>query len=216
MQMSIVPGLSNLSHPIQIRLEEDLYLSSTLEVTCNSSFQLAYRWRMYHCSSTICATSPIIMNSNLITTSNEYFLPARTLPLGLHQIELLVTMTIPSSTSIYQSRSIYLLITPSGINANLVPLGTSMITNGLGQDLNLNPGEYSIDLDDDHFNASVGNDLSCLSPVCLTHWIQGLDLRVLLSNLRCGLFSERTRPTVDHRWSSERSTKSVLSSESVG
>ena len=27
-QMSIIPGLSNISHPIQIRLEEDFYLSS--------------------------------------------------------------------------------------------------------------------------------------------------------------------------------------------
>jgi len=61
-----------------------------------------------------------------------------------------------ASLSISQSRSIYLLITPSGITANLVPLGTSMITNGIRQDLRFNPGEYSIDLDDDHFNASNG------------------------------------------------------------
>ena len=161
--MTIVPGLSNLSHPMQIRLEEDLYLSSTVEISCNSSFQLTYRWRMYNCSSAACSTSLITMNSNLITTSNEYFLPARTLPLGLYQIELQMTMAVPSSTSTQQSRSIYLLITPSGITANLVPLGTSMITNGLGQDLNFNPGKYSIDLDDDHFNASVGDDLRFLS-----------------------------------------------------
>jgi hypothetical protein len=46
-------------------------------------------------------------------------------------------------------------ITPSGITANLVQLGTSMITSGYEQDLLLNPGSYSVDLDGNVFNESV-------------------------------------------------------------
>ena len=46
-------------------------------------------------------------------------------------------------------------IDPSGINANLVQFGTSMITRGHEQPLILDPGRFSEDLDEDIFNASV-------------------------------------------------------------
>ena len=53
------------------------------------------------------------------------------------------------------SSSIYVQITPSGITANLVQLGTSMITSGYEQDLKLDPGTYSVDADGYIFNKSV-------------------------------------------------------------
>ena len=99
----------------------------------------------------------MIIHLDLDATSNEYFLPARSVPLGFYRIELIVTMAAIFPL-IDQTRSIYLLISPSGITANLVPLGTSMITHGISQNLHFNPGQYSIDLDDDHFNASVRDD----------------------------------------------------------
>jgi len=104
-----------------------------------------------------------MIHLNLVKTSNEYFIPARSLSLGFYQIELMVTINATSMSTISQTRSIYLLITPSGIETNLVPLERSMITHGIGQDLRLNPGEYSIDLDEDYFNASVRNDFSIFS-----------------------------------------------------
>jgi hypothetical protein len=58
----------------------------------------------------------------------------------------------PNLTS---SSSVYVQITPSGITANLVQLGTPAITSGHEQDLVFDPGTYSIDLDEDTFNASV-------------------------------------------------------------
>ncbi len=53
------------------------------------------------------------------------------------------------------SASAYLRITPSGITANLVQYGTSMITRGYQQDLLLDPGTFSVDPDTTTFNASV-------------------------------------------------------------
>ena len=50
-------------------------------------------------------------------------------------------------------------ITPSGITANLVQLGTSMITRGNEQDLKLDPGTFSVDLDGYTFNATVSGKL---------------------------------------------------------
>ena len=61
-------------------------------------------------------------------------------------------VNLPSLTT---SSSVYVHITPSGITANLVQLGTSMITSWHEQDLKLYPGTYSVDPDEDIFNASV-------------------------------------------------------------
>ncbi|CAF1380176.1 unnamed protein product, partial [Rotaria sordida] len=52
------------------------------------------------------------------------------------------------------SSSAYVRITASGITANLVQLGTSMITRGSQQDLLFDPGTYSVDPDEDSFDAS--------------------------------------------------------------
>ena len=59
------------------------------------------------------------------------------------------------STSLTSSVSAFVKITPSGITANLVQYGTSMITRGHEQDLTLDPGRYSVDLDGSAFNAKV-------------------------------------------------------------
>ena len=44
-----------------------------------------------------------------------------------------------------------------------------MISSGIGEQLNFNPGAYSVDLDADDFNASVRADLFHLSH-CLLPW----------------------------------------------
>ena len=61
-------------------------------------------------------------------------------------------MTMLSLTS---TSSVYAQITPSGTTANLIQYGTSMITRGSQQDLQFNPGRYSIDPDENIFNATV-------------------------------------------------------------
>jgi hypothetical protein len=61
------------------------------------------------------------------------------------------------SSNLTSSLSLYVTITPSGIIVNLIQLGTSMITLGYQQNLTLNPGLYSIDLDGYIFNASVNS-----------------------------------------------------------
>jgi hypothetical protein len=58
-------------------------------------------------------------------------------------------------TSLTTSSSVYVQIRPSDIIPNLFQYGTSMITSGHEQDLKLDPGSYSIDPDENVFNASV-------------------------------------------------------------
>ncbi|CAF4447184.1 unnamed protein product, partial [Adineta steineri] len=61
----------------------------------------------------------------------------------------MVNMSSLTSTS-----SVYVQITPSGITANLIQYGTSMITRGTQQDLQFDPGTYSIDRDNNVLNAT--------------------------------------------------------------
>ncbi len=60
-----------------------------------------------------------------------------------------------NSPSLTTSSSIYVQITSSDIIVNLLQYGTSMITSGHEQDLKLDPGTYSVDPDENVFNASV-------------------------------------------------------------
>jgi len=81
------------------------------------------------------------------------YIPAKTLPYGIY--ELTFTVTMVNSPSLTTSTSIYVQITSSDIIVNLLQYGTSMITSGHEQDLKLDPGTYSVDPDENVFNASV-------------------------------------------------------------
>jgi hypothetical protein len=69
------------------------------------------------------------------------------------------------ATHLTSSASAYVRITPSGITANLVQYGTSMITRGHQQDLLLDPGTFSVDPDATTFNASVSLNVSSASHI---------------------------------------------------
>ena len=92
-------------------------------------------------------------DSQIETTFSELFIPARKLPFGIFELEL--TITLNKYTTVNSSSSVYVEITPSRITANLVQLGTSMITSGFEQDLKLDPGSYSIDFDQNTFDIDV-------------------------------------------------------------
>ena len=88
-----------------------------------------------------------------MTTLSELFVPAKTFSNGIYQLTLTVSMIAASHLT--TSASAYVRITPSGITANLVPFGTSMITRGYQQDLLLDPGIFSVDPDETTFITSV-------------------------------------------------------------
>ena len=95
------------------------------------------------------------MDQSVTTTFSELFIPSRTLPFGIYELTLTVTMI--ASPDLTSSSSAYVRITPSGITANLIQLGTSMITRGYGQNLTLDPGSFSVDGDGYLLNASVSS-----------------------------------------------------------
>lgn len=151
--ITLIPSTSTLSSPIQFRRSQDFYISSMIQINCNQSLAMNMQWSVINCSSSIC-TNTVSLGSSIATTFNELYVPARTLPFGIYQLRFTVAMmAVPSLSS---SMSAFVRITPSGITANLVLLGTSMITSGHEKDLQLNPGLFSVDLDGFSFNASVG------------------------------------------------------------
>jgi len=121
-------------------------------LNCNNSFSLITKWTIKNCSST--CSYEIQLDPTIIETKfSELYIPSRTLAFGIYQLEL--TATIIASLNLTSSTSAFVKITPSGITANLVQLGTSMITIGHQQELKLDPGSHSLNPDGYAFDANV-------------------------------------------------------------
>ena len=147
----LIPSKSSLGSPLQYRRNQDFFISSRIDSNCNSSQSIITQWTISNCTS-VCST-PIVTDSSIITNFAEIYIPSRTLAYGTYQLKLAVT--IGTTIDLASFASAYVKINPSGITANLVPFGTSMVTRGHEQDLTLDPGSYSVDLDGYAFNASV-------------------------------------------------------------
>ncbi len=147
----MIPSTSSLFSLLQFRRNQDFFFSSYLQLNCNSSLSTITQWTINNCTS-VCSSS-IHIGQLIITTLSELYIPAKTLAYGTYQLTLTVSMIAAPQLS--SSASAYVKITPSGITANLVQYGTSMITRGYQQDLLLDPGTFSIDPDATIFNASV-------------------------------------------------------------
>ena len=123
-----------------------------IKLNCSQSSAMKTEWIIRNCTTTSCSNR-IYLNSTIVLTSSELFIPSQTLQYGIYQFELIVTMM--NSSWLNTSISTYIKIISSSIFVNSFYLGTSMITIGYAQDLLLNPGSYSIDLDNNIFNTSV-------------------------------------------------------------
>ncbi|CAF1129895.1 unnamed protein product [Adineta ricciae] len=148
--VTIIPAAPTLKSPMKIRRSQDFYFISLIEINCNQSFSISTKWTVSNCTST--CFNQVQIDDRVLTTSSELYIPARTLPYGTYLFQLSVIMLdIPQLET---TSSVYVDITPSGITANLVQYGTSMITSGYNQDLLFDPGSYSIDMDEPYFNAT--------------------------------------------------------------
>ena len=149
----LIPLGSTLLSPISFRRSQDFSIISIIDFNCNDSLLITTRWSIYNCSTT--CSDQILVDQTIKTTFSELYIPARTLPYGIYELKL--NVTIVDFTSLTTSSSVYVRTTRTGITPNLVQLGTSMITSGYEQDLLLDPGSFSIDPDENNFNRSVSN-----------------------------------------------------------
>ena len=136
-----------MSTPIQFRRSEYFYIESIIQLNCKDSLSTITQW-------TVKSNDSFPME--IFTTFSELFIPARTLPYGIHELELIVTMTdYPWLTT---TTSVFVQIIRTNIIPNLVQFGTGMITHGYEHDLLLDPGKYSIDSDENIFNFTVNSN----------------------------------------------------------
>lgn len=151
--IKLIPEENSLLNLYQYNRSQDFYILSTIKLNCNNSLSAIKKWTIRN--NTINNYSEINFDKRLLRTLSELYIPSNTLLYGIYQLKLTVTMTkYPNLTN---SASVYVQINPSGITANLVPLGTSVFTSGHQQDLILNPGKNSIDPDGYEFNTSVNS-----------------------------------------------------------
>lgn len=150
--ITLIPGQSTLTSPVQYQRSRDFSITSTVQLNCNGSLSTTTKWTIKNCTSISCLTT-ITLDQRVITTLSELYIPPKILPYGTYELKLTVAMSdFPNVTS---SSTVYVQIISTGVIANLLQMGTSMISRGSQQDLSLDPGRYSIDLDEDSFDPSV-------------------------------------------------------------
>lgn len=148
--IALIPDSSALSAPLQFRRGQDFYIVSFITLSCNSSLSLIMQWTIKNCTPS--CSHPVRADPSLITTSSELYVPARTLPYGVYELQIVVSVFQISLTAFA-----YVQIIPSNITPNLIRYGTSMIIRGSQQDLQFNPGSYSVDPDQEIFDARVSS-----------------------------------------------------------
>lgn len=148
----MIPGGSTLMVPLQYRRSQDFSISTMLELKCDSSLSTTIVWTIKNCTSITCLNE-VQLSSKIPTAFSELYIPAKTLPYGIY--EVMITVIMLDAPNLKSSSVAYVQVTASGITANLVQLGTSMITRGSDQDLFLDPGSFSVDPDEDSFDATV-------------------------------------------------------------
>jgi hypothetical protein len=152
--ITLIPGTSSLAFPVEFQRNEDFSVISIIQFNCNDSLSMSARWSIHRCISN-CST-PIQINPTVITTFSELYIPSQTLDYGIYELRLTVTTII--ALNLTSTASAFITIIPSSIIVNLIQVEASMIANGFNQNLTLNPGIYSVDLDGFVFNGTVSNN----------------------------------------------------------
>jgi len=148
--INLIPQSNLRTQAYQYRRSQDFYILSTIKFNCNKTLSTIKKWSIKN--STNENSSEIEFDKKIITSRSELYIPSNTLRYGIYQLELRVTTK--DNSSLTHSSSVYVEISSSGVTANLVPLGTSVVTSGDQQNLILNPGNYSQDPDGFEFNSS--------------------------------------------------------------
>ncbi|CAF1500386.1 unnamed protein product, partial [Adineta steineri] len=151
--ITLVPGQSSLVSPLQYRRSQDFSITSMIQLDCSGSLSTITKWKITSCTS-ICSDQ-VQTNPTITTTLSELYIPAKTLAYGIYQLTLNVTMV--DTPNLKSSSSVYVQIIQSDIIVNFIGLGLSLMTYGYEQDILFDPGTYSIDPDEDQFDASNWN-----------------------------------------------------------
>ncbi|CAF1688166.1 unnamed protein product, partial [Adineta ricciae] len=101
-KITLIPGTSTLLSPIQFRRSEDFYIVSIIELSCQKSLSIISQWTIKTCN--LNCSQQIEIDPEIKTTFTEISILAQTLPYGVYELTLTVTMryspTLKSSSSV--------------------------------------------------------------------------------------------------------------------
>jgi hypothetical protein len=141
----------SLSAPIKYRQDQNVFISSNIELNCSTYNRMTSEWTISSCNSSCTILSSF--EPQVIRTFSEIFIPARILVVGIYELRYTVRMS--HAYQLVSSNIVYIQITPREIRGKMLPFEISMITRGYEQDIKLDPGQYSIDSVHSIFNATV-------------------------------------------------------------
>lgn len=148
----MIPEGSSPLSPIRFRRNQEIYLSRDVQFYCSISGNTSTKWTIMTCTSPHC-TNSIALNSTFSLIHNDLYIQQYILLAGLYEVRSEVTFH--GSLQFNSSSTAYIDIVSTGIIVNLFPLGTSIITRGDQQNVQLNPGLHTLDSDGIPFNTSV-------------------------------------------------------------
>ncbi len=154
--IALIPSASSLSTPIKFQPNQEFYITSNLQTRCSQSSSITVNWAILVCSPT--CSNKAQLNQPIETSMNNLFIPSHTLSSGLYEFQITVAMM--DYPTLASSSSIYIQIIRFNILTNFIRFITSILIHNYQQDLILNPGQYSIDLNSISFNSNVNNPLS--------------------------------------------------------
>ncbi|CAF4520061.1 unnamed protein product, partial [Didymodactylos carnosus] len=138
----------------QVLLSKQFSVSAYTSLNCSMSLYNTKQWTIAQCDTTsqLCTrtkTLDNIINGLSSSKTAEISIPAQTLPYGSYQFNYTVYMNLKQTFLSYTTT--YIEVIQSSIVVNMLPNGTSSITRGMSQNLDLEPGIWSIDPDSTSF-----------------------------------------------------------------
>jgi len=149
--IELIPSALFLSKPLKFRPNQNIYISSNIEMNCSQSLSIKTKWKIYDCS--LISSNQAELNQSMKPTLNDLLISTRILRYGLYKFELIVTMI--DYPSLISSSFVYIEITRSIVTINLISFDKLMIIHDYQNNLILNPGEFSFDLNQIPFNKDV-------------------------------------------------------------
>ena len=126
---------------IVYQFNEEISITSDVQISCAQSFSTRYQWIIYKCTSncSICHD----LDDKTARASDEIYIPPNTLNFGVYQLTLTVIITTKSSQFNSSASILIEIARPVNVFVHLIEYRMSEITLGQTDDLLLEPRRYS-------------------------------------------------------------------------
>jgi len=125
---------------------QNVYISLATTYNCTVSIIPRSIWKIFKSSNQTESTP------SFETSENDLFIPARTLSFGIYKVELTATTPVDPAKASFVT---YIEICQSNIFIHFFPFQATTITHHYTEDLILNPGEYSFQINEISFHKEV-------------------------------------------------------------